>query len=160
MSKLDLPDLVRRFEEGPRLLRAAWNRVPAEARQWRPAPGKWSAHEVVIHCEDAAVNSCARLRYLLAEEEPLLVGYDQDRWAAALDYHAQSVECAFATIDAMTASLVPLLRRLTPAHLARKGRHTETGAVTVASWLPYNADHLASHAKQIGRNVAAWNARN
>jgi hypothetical protein len=159
MTTIDLDDLARRFTEGPKLLRAAWNRVPAAARQWRPAPGKWSAHEVVLHCADASLNSSARLRYLLAEEEPVIVGYDQDRWAAALDYHAQPVDLAFATIDAVLAGTVPLVRRLTPAMLARKGRHTESGVISVASWLPYNADHLAAHAKQIDRNVAAFQAQ-
>lgn len=152
-------DLAARFLESARLLRAAWDRVPAEARQWRPAPGKWSAHEIVLHCMDASVNSYSRLGYLLAEEDPLIVAYDQDRWATALDYHARPIGTAFATIDAIAASSADLVRRLAGAALARTGRHTETGAITVGSWLPYNADHLKAHAAQIDRNVAAFAAR-
>lgn len=156
MTAADIDSLARRFAEGPVLLRSAWARVPADARQWRPGPGKWSPHEVVAHCADASVNAHARLRYLLADTDPVLVGYDQDRWAAALDYHAHPVEEAFATLDAVTAGTVSLVRRLTPEALARTGRHTETGPITVGTWLPYNADHVAHHARQIDRLVAAF----
>jgi hypothetical protein len=156
MTPAEIQDLVRRFAEGPALLRFAWDRVPEEARQWHPGPRKWSAHEIVVHCSDATLNASARLRYLLAEEDPLIVGYDQDRWAAALGYHDHPVELAFATIGTVTANTLPLLRRLTPEALLRTGRHTETGPITVGGWLPHNADHLARHARQIERNVTAF----
>lgn len=159
MAQLDVERLAREFAAGPARLRSAWDRVPPEARGWRPGTGRWSAHEVVIHCADATVNSAARLRYLLAEDDPVLVGYDQDRWCASLRYEKQSVDLAFATIDAVTAATVPLWRGLTPADLARPGRHTESGNLTLASWLPPNAAHLATHAQQIERNVAAWRTR-
>lgn len=155
----DLGLLARRFADGPAALRTAWDAVPAAARQWRPAPAKWSAHEIVLHCADATAVACARLRYLLAEDDPVIIGYDQDRWAASLDYHARDVAAAFAVMEAMTAFTVPLIRRLTPADLARTGRHTETGAITVGTWLPYNAEHLHTHARQIERNLAAFAAR-
>lgn len=152
----DLDALVRTFAGSPAALRAAWDRVPAAARQWRPAPGRWSAHEVVLHCADASAVGHARVRYLLAESDPVIVGWDQDVWAGALDYHGHDVDLALAAIDATCANTVPLLRRLTPERLARTGRHTEYGAITVESWLRYNAEHLHAHARQIDRNVAAF----
>ena len=41
-------DLIRRYAAGPALLRTALGKIPAKALQWRPAAGKWSAHEVVV----------------------------------------------------------------------------------------------------------------
>ena len=155
----DVEALIRRYEQGPARFRAAWAKVPEDARQRRPAPGKWSAHEVVVHCADAETNAHGRLRYLLAEKAPVLVGYDQDVWARVLDYHAHPVETALATIDAVRANTVPLLRRLTAADLAKTGLHTESGEYSVEKWLGYYADHLEVHARQIERNVAAFSAR-
>lgn len=155
----DVALLARRFAEGPSALRAAWDALPAAARDWRPAPGKCSAREVVLHCADASLNSCARLRYLLAEADPVLVGYDQDLWAARLAYQDRPVEPAFALMDALVATTAPLVAALRPEDLARPGRHTETGAITLGSWLPYNADHLHAHARQIDRNAAAFASR-
>jgi hypothetical protein len=158
MPPPDFADVVRRFAEGPAALRAAWEKVPAEARQWRPAPGKWSAHEVVGHCGDSQAVAHARLRYFLCEKAPLVVGYDQDLWAAKIDYHAHSAETALAVVEACHANTVSVLRGLTDADLAKAGHHTEYGTRTVEEWVRYNAEHMHVHAKQIERNVAAWNA--
>jgi hypothetical protein len=159
MNSDEMVRLVAQYEEGPRLLREAWARVPAEARQWRPAPGRWSAHEVIIHCGDSETHSGGRLRYLLADPDPLILGYDQDRWAAALDYHALPVEPAFRAVEAVRANALPLLRRLTPDQLTRMGRHSESGPWGVADWLRTYGEHLHIHVRQIGRNLAAWEAR-
>jgi hypothetical protein len=149
-------DLIRRYAEGPALLRAALAKVPAEALKWRPAPKKWSVHEVIIHCADSETNSHMRLRYLLAEEDPLIVGYDQDAWAGVMDYHSLPLEPALATVEAVRANTVPLLKRLPEAAWTRKGRHTESGAYGVEQWMNIYAEHLEIHARQIERNLAAW----
>jgi hypothetical protein len=69
-------DRIRRYAEGPSRLKVAWSKVPEKARQWRPGPGKWSAHEIVCHCADSETNAALRIRYLVAEKDPLVVGYD------------------------------------------------------------------------------------
>ena len=148
--------LIDRYAAGPATLRAALAKVPEGAMKWRPAPGKWSAHEVAIHCTDAETNAVARLRYLLVEKEPLLVGYDQDVWARDLDYHAQPLDLALAVVDTLRANTAHLLRRLPPEAFAKVGRHTEVGAYSVEKWLTYYAEHLHVHAAQIDRNVAAF----
>ena len=74
--------LIERYARGPALLKAALAKLPREAVQWKPAPNKWSAHEIVVHCSDSETNAHMRLRYLLAEPQPIIVGYDQERWAA------------------------------------------------------------------------------
>ena len=49
-----------------------------------------------------------RIRYLLAEPEPLIVGYDQDAWARLFDYHAQPLEASLAdSLDPRLPSVIP-----------------------------------------------------
>ncbi len=84
--------LIRQYAAGPLRLRAALGKVPAEALKWRPAPKEWSAHEVICHCADSETNSYARIRYLVAEPDPVIVGYDQERWASVFDYHDHPLE--------------------------------------------------------------------
>ena len=102
---------IRRYEEGAARVRAAWEKVPPEARKWRPAEGKWSAHEVVCHTADSETNAYLRIRYLASDPDPTILGYDQARWARNLDYHSASPEQALATLDAVRASTAQLLRR-------------------------------------------------
>ena len=150
--------LIKRYGDGPARLRAALATVPGEALQWRPKPGEWSAHEVVCHCADSESNASLRIRTLLAEAEPVIMGYDQDRWAQALDYHAHPVEPALAVVDAVRASTLALLRRFPEHAWGRVGRHTESGRYTAEDWLRIYADHLETHARQIETNVQLWNA--
>lgn len=150
---------ILRYEQGPAKVRAALAKVPPEAMRWNPAPGKWSVHEIVCHCADSEMNAASRIRYVLCEEKPLIVGYDQDRWAEGLDYRAHSLETALAVMDAVRANTTPLLRRLPESAWARKATHTESGEYSAQRWLEIYAKHLEDHAAQIERNLAAWNVR-
>jgi hypothetical protein len=152
-------DRIRRYAAGPGLLRQAWDRVPEEARTWRPGPGRWSAHEVVCHCADSETNAYLRIRCLAAEPEPLILGYDQDRWAVVFDYHAQSPDLALRTVEAVRASTAALLVTLADEVWTRQGRHTQSGAYSAEGWLTIYAEHLEKHAGQIDRTRAAWEAR-
>jgi hypothetical protein len=156
MSPSERQDLIEQYARGPERLRAALAKVPEEARKWRPGPGKWSAHEVVVHCADSETNAALRLRYLLAEQDPLIVGYDQDAWARRFDYHAQPLEPSLAATEAARGRTAPLLRVMSDADWAREGRHTESGRYTAEDWLRIYAQHLEGHAGQIERNLAAW----
>jgi len=151
--------LIERYARGPALLQAALKKVPAAAMQWRPAPGKWSAHEVIVHCADSETNANLRIRYLLAEEQPVIQGYDQDRWAKVLDYHALPVETALATVEAVRANTVPVLKRMSERDWQRVGTHSESGRYAAEDWLTIYAEHLEKHSGQIERNLAAWEAR-
>jgi hypothetical protein len=151
--------LIAQYARGPERVREALARVPEEVLQWRPGPGKWSVHEVVVHCADSETNAALRIRYLLAEKEPLIVGYDQDAWARLFDYHAQSLEESLAATAAARGRTVPLLRAMSEADWKKQGRHTESGPYTPEDWLRIYAAHLEGHARQIKRNLEAWKAR-
>jgi hypothetical protein len=148
--------LIRQYAGGPALLRQALASVPQEALKWRPAPGKWSVHEVILHCADSETNAHMRIRYLLGEADPLIIGYDQDAWATTLNYHALPLEPALATIEAVRANTVPLLESLPESAWKKVGRHSEHPSYGVEKWMELYAEHLEVHARQIGRNVAAW----
>ncbi len=158
LSKAERNRLIEQYAAGPARLRAALARVPEEARKWRPKPGEWSAHEVVCHSADSETNAAARIRYLTAEPDPLLLGYDQEAWAVRFDYHGHPLEPALAVVDAVRANTVALLRRLPEEAWRREGRHTESGRYTTEDWLRAYAEHLEGHARQIDSNLAAWRA--
>lgn len=158
MTAAEREALIEQYARGPERIREALAMAPEPMRRWRPGPDKWSVHEVVVHCADSETNAALRIRYLIAEKEPLVVGYDQVEWARLFDYHAQPFEESLAAAKAARSRTVPLLRRLGEAQWAREGRHTESGRYTAEDWLRIYAAHLEGHARQIERNVAAWAA--
>ena len=158
LSRAEREGLVQRYADGPARLTAALAAVPAEALQWRPAPGEWSAHEVVIHCADSETNAAARIRYLCAEASPLILGYDEAEWARRFDYHQHPLGPALAAVEAVRANTAALLRRMPDDAWGRVGRHTESGPYAAEDWLKIYAEHLEVHARQIEANVEAWRA--
>jgi hypothetical protein len=158
MSRGERDALIDQYARGPERIREALATVPKEALRWRPGAGKWSAHEVVVHCADAETNAAMRIRYLVAEKAPLIVGYDQEAWARLFDYHAQPLEESLAVAAAARARTVPLLRQMSDPDWTKAGRHTESGPYTAEDWLRIYAAHLEGHARQIERNVEAWKA--
>jgi hypothetical protein len=148
--------LIEQYARGPARLREALAKLPEAALKWRPAEGAWSAHEVVCHCADAETSSYLRIRYLVAEREPLIVGYDQEGWARVFDYHSLPLEPALAQVEIVRAATSRLIRGLPDAAWRRAGRHTESGAYSADDWLRIYAEHLEIHAQQIEANLAAW----
>ncbi len=151
--------LIERYERGPKLIKEALAKVPAEALMWRPAPGKWSVHEVVCHCADSETTASVRIRFLIGEDNPTIVGYDQDRWARRFDYHGLPLDLALRQVEQVRAWTADLIRRLPEAAWARAGTHSESGHYTGAQWLALYAEHLEVHARQIERNLEAWKTR-
>src|SRR5713101_682160 len=127
LSASEREPLLQRYADGPERLKAALATVPAEALQWRPKPGEWSAHEVVVHCADSETNAAARIRYLAAEVDPVILGYDEAEWARRFDYHDHPLEPALALVIAVRANTAALIRRMPEDAWQRVGRHTESG---------------------------------
>jgi hypothetical protein len=159
MTAKEREALLVRYENGVRLLEEALAEVPPEAFKWRPAPGKWSVHEVIVHCADSETNSSMRIRYLVGESEPVISGYDQDRWAKAFDYQRLSLDLSLRQLEAVRAWTAAFIRTLPEAAWSRSGRHTEIQKpYTAEMWLGIYAEHLEIHARQIRRNVEAFKA--
>ena len=63
----------------PGLIRALIATAGPDLRT-RPAASEWSVLECVAHMTDAELVASGRYRWILAHDEPELVGYDQDLW--------------------------------------------------------------------------------
>ena len=120
------------------------------------ASGKWSVLQVLDHLTDAEMVSGARLRYILAEDNPSIVGYDQDRWAAHLRYGTADLESLLSELAAFRSRTLRLLRDLTPAELERVGQHTERGPESVGHMMKLMAAHDLVHRRQLARIRGAF----
>lgn len=160
LSSEERERLIEQYASGPGRLRAAVAAVPSEAMKWRPAEGEFSVHEVVCHCADSETVAAARIRYLTAEKEPVIQGYDQDKWPSVHDYHSHPLEAALACVEAVRANTAPLLRRLPDDAWDRAGRHSEISEpYTGHLWLEIDSRHVDEHVEQIERVVEAWRAQ-
>ena len=140
--------LIDAYKDGYRVVADALAGAADEELDASPAPGKWTAREIVHHLADSEMNAAMRLRLLLAEDKPAIKGIDQDEFARKLYYdrpHESSLE-AFRWARQTTAEL---LERMGPAEWLRQGTHSEIGRFGVEEWLRIYAPHAHSHARQI-----------
>jgi uncharacterized damage-inducible protein DinB len=132
----------------PRLRRAVADLSPEQLRA-RPVPGKWSTLEVVCHLVDSEQAWCHRLKRVIAEERPLLIGYDESRFTAALPYHEADLEEELALLEGMRRQMARTLRAQPESAWSRTGVHSERGLVTLTEMLQAEADHVPHHLAQI-----------
>lgn len=159
MTREERTLLIRRYSEGAGLLRDAYEATPVEMRQWRPAPDAWSVHEIICHCADSEMGGALRIRMLVAEPDPRIIGYDQDAWARVFTYHEKSPEIALAVIDAVGAWTAAFLPTISGKQWKKVGHHSESGPFSSIDWLESYGNHLHAHVDQIRANVSAWHDR-
>jgi hypothetical protein len=147
-------ELVARYEAGPGVLRAAVDGLRDGELDRRPSDGGWTPREVVHHVADSEMTSAIRLRRLVAEDDPLIVGYDGDEFARRLRYADRPIGPALAAVDAARSTTAQILRGLTDAEWTRTGTHSESGPYGVEAWLEVYAVHCDEHADQIRRALA------
>lgn len=114
------------------------------------ASGGWTARQVVHHLADSESMASIRLRRLIAEDDPVIHGYDEPEWARRLHYD-RPIAASLAVVAAVRGASLELLESLTPPEWARTGSHSESGPYSVDRWLGIYADHTHDHADQIRR---------
>jgi hypothetical protein len=150
MTRDERRRLIDRYRAGyDEVVRAVEGATDAELDR-RPAPGKWTSREIVHHLADSEMTSAIRLRRLIAEDAPVIQGYDQEEYARRL-YYDRPIQSSLDAFRAARASTADLLDRLTPEQWTRGGTHTESGPYSVERWLQIYADHAHNHADQIRR---------
>lgn len=143
-------ELIEKYRRGYDEVAAALEGAADADLDRRPAPGKWSAREIVHHLADSEMTSAIRLRRLIAEEHAVIQGYDQEQFARVLFYD-RPIAASMAAFGAARATTAEILDRLTPEQWTRTGTHSESGAYSVDRWLEIYAEHAHEHAMQIRR---------
>jgi hypothetical protein len=151
MDEKTRKDLIEQYKDGYRVVAEAVQGASDEELDARPAPGKWSAREIVHHLADSEMTSAIRLRLLLAESRPTIQGYDQEVFAQKLYYHDRPIAASLDAFQAARRTTAELLDRMTPIDWQREGTHTESGRYTAERWLEIYAVHAHNHAAQIRR---------
>jgi hypothetical protein len=146
--------LIARYKDGYREVAAALEGASDTELDSRPAPGKWSAREIVHHLADSEMTSAVRLRLLVAEEHASIRPYDEKEFATRLHYD-RPIPNSLLAFQAARLSSSDLLDAMTDADFAKKGTHPDHGSYGVERWLEIYAEHAHNHADQIRRARAS-----
>lgn len=142
---MSLSEVIKRYANGGPLLVYATSELPEPKVDQPIGPGQWTIRQVIAHLVDSDLNGAERMKRVIAEEQPTLMAYDESAWLARLDYANAPMEDSVAIFAANRRWMTRILSTLPAQDFARKGIHSETGEVTLASLLAKYITHLDHH---------------
>lgn len=153
MTPTEKESLIDRFLAGADAFDDVLTMPPA-LLTFRPSADAWTIHEHVVHFVESEIATFHRHRKAIAEPGGAVVGYDEELWTSALNYHALPLADCLA--------LLKLLRKIASIHLrsiasrdwtALFYTHSTSGPVNLEAWIVLYIDHVKFHRDYIERNV-------
>lgn len=125
----------------------------------RPAEGEWSVYGCLAHAVDAEIVMSGRYRFVLAHDEPEILGYDQDRWVTRLhDGREPPAADLLQLLAVLRSANIALWRRSSDEDRARVGLHAERGRESYDLSFRMIAGHDRFHLQQAREALASVTA--
>ena len=138
----------------PKALTAALDAIGGERLALAPAPGKWSAAEILCHLADCELVFAFRMRQTVAEDAPTVPPFDQNKWAAT--YAGIPAAQALSVFIALRQWNLTLVRGVMPGAADRLVTHPQRGTMTFRVLLESVAGHDLNHLGQLHRITAQF----
>ena len=147
--------VIDRYAAGGPLLVYATSGLAPEHETTRVGPGTWSIAELVAHLLDSDLVHGDRMKRVIAEDEPVLQAFDENRWIDRLDSRAMPVEEAVNLFHAHRRWMTRILRDRPDADFTRVGLHTESGRKALADLVATAVGHVDHHLRFLFAKRAA-----
>lgn len=112
-----------------------------------PVPGTWSIRQIVLHLMDSDLIAADRMKRIIAEDQPALIGFDESAFARNLFYTQLDASAAAELFRANRLLMGEILRRLPESAFVRVGMHNQRGRVTLGQLVELYVRHLDHHMK-------------
>jgi DinB superfamily len=158
MTRESRSQRIKEFGSAPAELMATLRQIPKRMWLFKPAPDRWSIHEIVLHLCDSEVDCYMTCRRLIAEPGTEILEYDASRWTDSLGYLHQSTKEALEIkrrLRRMTHWLLATAREEVWSHTVK---HPQRGELSLEQWLEQEQRHFKRHIKQIHKNYEVWQA--
>ncbi|MEK7331306.1 MAG: DinB family protein [Candidatus Eisenbacteria bacterium] len=154
---LEWSQLLAVLAESPHWVAQRLGRYPESRWSQAPAPGRWSALEVVCHLRDADREILVpRLERMLAEERPVIPDVDMGGWDTRRAYRSESARAAPGAWSESRCVLLARLAPLRPEDWRRVGYHSIRGPYPLGEMVRQWADHDLSHRRQIAEALGEF----
>ena len=120
-----------------------------------PADEGWSPRDVVVHLASLdPFSMVGRVRAILDQDEPELPDLDEHDVLERSGLRGRPLADVLDEMAQTRAAALAWLRELTPAQLARTGRHSAVGRLSAAEIIHHKAWHDLLHLQQICRMIS------
>lgn len=153
-------ELVAAYRSTPETLQALLRGLPHEMiRAGGQGDDSWSIVEIVWHLRDTEERCLARVRLMLAEDNPVIEAYDEDALARDSNYRDLPIGRAFQEFSRIRGEQIELLASLGADGWQRSGQHSEIGQITIQQLTAHHVSHDAIHLAQISRRMMQSSAQ-
>lgn len=119
------------------------------------APGKWSIRYLLHHLADAETVLYDRIRRTISKPGQVVWGFDQDAWAAALDYDDKPLALSHAIYTSCRAGIIYLAQQAYETRGDSSMVHSGDGKKTLKDVFDKVVWHNDAHLTQIRKALAA-----
>jgi hypothetical protein len=137
------------YASTPATLRGLLSGLP-EAITSAPADEGWSVHDVVVHLTSLdPFSMVGRVRAILDEDDPVVLDLDEQEVLERSGLQSKPLAEVLDQMSRTRGDALVWLRELTPAQLARTGRHSAAGPLRASDIIHHKAWHDLLHVRQI-----------
>ena len=156
---MDKPDLINKLRLLPDQIAELVDGLSKEALTTHflmKADGspEWTVAQNVHHLADSHMNSYIRCKFLLTENHPTIMPYDQDAWADQPEAKSADLSYSLAILQSLHNRWAIFFENLNDAEWKRTGFHPEYGDFSLEDQLKDYVKHGEGHVDQIQRTLA------
>lgn len=140
-------ELTHAYEKATHILSYATSNLKKEDLLATPGPGLWSLTEVILHIVDCDLVFSDRIKRVIAEENPTLMAFDENKWKENLAYKPENVPSSVRLFAANREYVSQILESISEQDLQRTGIHSLAGALTLQTIIEKANWHFDHHIK-------------
>jgi hypothetical protein len=156
MTRDERRKMLESFGRAPALLSAVLRQLPKKMWLYKPAPERWSIHEIILHLADSEASSYVGCRHLIAEPGVEVAEFDPARWAGNLGYLHQSTSEALELIRRLRRMTYQLLVSVPEPVWHNTVEHPQEGPISLEAWIERQERHIPHHMDQMRQNYGDW----
>ncbi len=140
---------IATYRNGGKLLDSAIAGLSLAELRAYPVPKTWSIAEITLHLMDSDLVLSDRMKRVIAEDNPTLIGFDESAFARNLFYNRLDPHAAADIFNRNRLFMSSILEHLPENAYQRVGTHNQRGKITLGAMLQTCIDHLEHHIKFI-----------
>jgi hypothetical protein len=158
MERAERDQYLKIIKSTPDRLKATLRGAPKKLLMWRPAPGKWSIHEIVCHMRDVErLGYLHRYTEILTKVNPTFPDVDGDVLALERQYSRMRLSEVVRDWRAARRQSLALLKKVKQEQWSRMGTHEVAGPMLLETVLQRQAlGNDEAHVAQIELIKKRW----
>jgi len=137
--------LIEQYAKGAGMVAESIKGLTRDDFRATPVPGTWSIQQIVIHLMDSDLIASDRMKRVIAEDNPAIIGYNETAFSQKLFYDKLDPAVAADIFKKNRELTAIILQNLPDNAFARTGTHNERGKISLKELLAMYVQHLEHH---------------